>query len=251
MRRMIERRVEGVAVLTFGMEEPLLEHLHVREVPLVFVDVGPQRPWVSNIRIDYLHGIRQGVQHLAALRHERIAFISGPLKLKSSLARQQAFLRSVREIGVEADPALMVEGDHTMEGGMAAFAKLLAQSGRPTAVICSNDMTAIGVMREAFDYGIRVPEDLSLVGFDDIRMAQFMIPPLTTVQMSQTELAKLAFKALLAEVERETTSPTGTEYALDTALILRKSTALAPASVTRGKAGSFLSERRRERAPEA
>jgi LacI family transcriptional regulator len=235
-RRMIERRVEGVAVLTFGMEEPLLEHLHVREVPLVFVDVGPQRPWVSNIRIDYLHGIRQGVQHLAALRHEKIAFISGPLKLKSSLARQQAFLRSIREIGVEADPALMVEGDHTMEGGMAAFAKLLAQSGRPTAVICSNDMTAIGVMRQSHEAHIAIPEDLSVIGFDDIRLAQFMIPPLTTIQMSQAELARLAFDALMADVERESPTPNGTEYVLKTNLVLRQSTRLnAPNSTSRGR----------------
>ena len=83
VRRMLERRVEGVAVLTFGMEEALLEGLKVRKVPLVFVDVGPQRPSVSNIRIDYLNGIRQAVQHLAALRHERIAFISGPLRLSA------------------------------------------------------------------------------------------------------------------------------------------------------------------------
>ena len=236
VRRMIERRVEGVAVLTFGMEEPLLEHLHVREVPLVFVDVGPQRPWVSNIRIDYLHGIRQGVQHLAALRHEKIAFISGPLKLKSSLARQQAFLRSVREIGVEADPALMVEGDHTMEGGMAAFAKLLAQSGRPTAVICSNDMTAIGVMRKSHEAHIAIPQDLSVIGFDDIRLAQFMIPPLTTIQMSQAELARLAFDALMADVERESPAPNGTEYVLKTNLVLRQSTRLnAPNSTSRGQ----------------
>ena len=82
VRRMIERRVDGVAVMTFGMEDLLLEDLKVRNVPLVFVDVGPALPRVSNIRIDYLHGIRQAVQHLAALRHERIAFITGPLSLR-------------------------------------------------------------------------------------------------------------------------------------------------------------------------
>ncbi len=226
VRRMIERRVEGVAVLTFGMEEPLLEHLQVREVPLVFVDVGPQRPWVSNIRIDYLHGIRQAVQHLAALRHERIAFISGPLELKSSLARQQAFLRSMREIGLEADPALLIEGDHTMEGGMGAFAKLLDGSAHPTAVMCSNDMTAIGVMRQSHEAQISIPRDLSVIGFDDIRLAQFMIPPLTTIQMSQAELARLAFDALMADVEREAPAPNGTEYVLKTNLVLRQSTRL-------------------------
>ena len=208
VRRMIERRVEGVAIMTFGMEELLLEDLKSRQVPLVFVDVGPPRPRVSNIRIDYLHGIRQAVQHLAALRHEKIAFITGPFRLKSAIARQQAFLRSMQEIGLESDPALIVEGDHTMEGGMAACIRLLAGPVRPTAVLCSNDMTAIGVMRESHDAGLSIPDDLSVVGFDDIRLAQFVLPPLTTVQMSQSELARLAFNALLAEVDGRLPHPT-------------------------------------------
>lgn len=226
VRRMLERRVEGVAIMTFGMEEVLLEDLKLRQVPLVFVDVGPARPRVSNIRIDYLHGIRQAVQHLAALRHEKIAFITGPLRLKSAAARNQAFLRSMQEIGLETDPQLVVEGDHTVEGGMAAFSRLLDGPTRPTAVVCSNDMTAIGVMRKSHDAGISIPRDLSVIGFDDIRLAQFVIPPLTSVQMSQPELARLAFNALLAEVEREAPSPTGTEYPLKTNLVLRESTAL-------------------------
>src|SRR5215469_1540808 len=91
VRRMIERRVDGVAILTFGMEEYLLEHLRFRKVPLVFVDVGPDAPHISNIRVNYQSGIRQAVQHLAALRHTRIAFISGPMHLKSAIARQEAF----------------------------------------------------------------------------------------------------------------------------------------------------------------
>jgi DNA-binding LacI/PurR family transcriptional regulator len=226
IRRMIERRVEGVAVMTFGMEEELIEDLKLRNVPLVFVDVGPPRARVSNIRIDYLNGIRQAVQHLAALRHEKIGFISGPLRLKSAVARKQAFLCAMKEIGLEADPNLITEGDHTMEGGMKAFARLLAGPVRPTAVICSNDMTAIGVMRESHDAGISIPRDLSVIGFDDIRLAEFVLPPLTTVQMSQSELARLAFDALLAEVQRETPAPNGTEYVLKTNLVLRESTSL-------------------------
>ncbi len=233
VRRMIERRVDGVAVMTFGMEELLLEDLKVRNVPLVFVDVGPARPRVSNIRIDYLHGIRQAVQHLAALRHERIAFISGPLSLKSAVARKNAFLRSMEEIGLAALPELVIEGDHTVEGGMIAMAKLRAGPTAPTAVLCSNDMTAIGVMRQSYEDKISIPRDLSVVGFDDIRLAQFVLPPLTTVRMSQSELARLAFQALLAEVQRETPAPNGTEYALETSLVLRESTALAPGSPAR------------------
>jgi DNA-binding LacI/PurR family transcriptional regulator len=227
VRRMIERRVEGVAILTFGMEESLLDDLRFRKVPLVFVDVGPHIPRVSNIKIDYQHGIRQAVQHLAAMRHERIAFITGPLTLKSALARRVAFEESLREIGKVVDPQLIIEGDHTMEGGMRALTHVAKQPDRPTAIMCSNDMTAIGVMREAFDMGISIPQELSVIGFDDVRLAQFVIPPLTTIQMSQTEIARLAFKALISEIDREAPSPNGTEYVLETNLVLRKSTALA------------------------
>jgi LacI family transcriptional regulator len=226
VRRMIERRVDGVAILTFGMEETLIEHLRFRKVPLVFIDVGPDVPGIANIRINYQNGIRQAVQHLAALRHTRIAFVTGPLHLKSALARRDAFKLAMTEIGLSAE--LIVEGDHRMEGGMRALVELNRLSYRPTAVLCSNDMTAIGVMREAYDHNIRIPDDLSVVGFDDIRMAEFTIPPLTTVQMSQHELAKIAFRALMNEVESDPAVQQHNKYELVTSLVLRRSTALAP-----------------------
>jgi len=225
VRRMIEGRVDGVAILTFGMEDELLDHLRFRKLPLVFVDVGPKAPRISNIRVDYAHGIRQAVQHLAALRHKRIGFVSGPLKLRSAMARKDAFEGSMREIGLPVRPEFIVEGDHSLEGGKFALQELSKFKAPPTALLCSNDMTAIGVMRQAFDLGIGVPRELSVVGVDDTRLAEFMIPPLTTVQMSQTELATLAFNALLTEVNRETPAPNGTEYILRTHLILRSSTA--------------------------
>src|SRR5881296_1240219 len=132
VRRMIERRVDGVAILTFGMEDSLIEHLRFRKVPLVFVDVGPDVPGISNIRINYQNGIRQAVQHLAALRHTRIAFVTGPLHLKSALARREAFKQSMEEIGLPIAPEQIVVGDHTMEGGMRAL-DLITGARRPTA----------------------------------------------------------------------------------------------------------------------
>ena len=227
VRRLIEQRVDGVAVFTFGMEEFLLENLRLRDLPLVFVELGRNAPHVSNIRVDYEHGIRQAVQHLAALRHARIAFVSGPLYLPSALARKQAFVESMSEIGLAVDPEIVVEEDHTMQGGIRAMQKLSQQRQRPTAVMCSNDMTAIGVMREAYDMGIVVPQDLSVVGFDNVRISEFMIPPLTTVEMSQAELARIAFKALVDEIARGETKEKGLEYRLKTSLVLRRSTALA------------------------
>jgi len=233
VRRMIERRVDGVAILTFGMEDTLLDHLRFRKVPLVFVDVGPDAPGIVNIRVDYLNGIRQAVQHLAALRHTRIAFISGPANLRSAVARRAAFKTSMTEIGLSPD--LVIEGNHRMDGGMRALVEFNSLSSRPTAVLCSNDMTAIGVMREAYDQDIKIPNDLSVIGFDDIRLAEFTIPPLTTVQMSQMELAKIAFEALLNEVQRESPSNERCEYDLTTSLVLRRSTALAKPGKHTGK----------------
>jgi len=226
VRRMIERRVDGVAILTFGMEETLIEDLRFRKVPLVFVDVGPDARGIANIRINYQNGIRQAIQHLAALRHTRVAFVTGPLQLKSALARRDAFKACMTEIGLSPD--LIVAGDHRMEGGMHALLELTRLSDRPTAVLCSNDMTAIGLMREAYDHSIKIPDDLSVVGFDDIRLAEFTTPPLTTVRMSQKELATIAFQALLNEVESEPSTRERHAYELITSLVLRRSTALAP-----------------------
>jgi DNA-binding LacI/PurR family transcriptional regulator len=245
VRRMIEGRVDGVAILTFGMEDELLKHLRFRNLPLVFVDVGPKAPRVSNIRVDYLHGIRQAVQHLAAMKHERIGFVSGPLKLKSAAARRTAFEDSMREIGLRVRPEFIAQGDHRLEGGKRALQCLYELSEQPTALLCSNDMTAIGVMRQAFELGISIPQQLSVIGFDDTRLADFMIPPLTTIQMSQTELARLAFDALYKEVQRETSSPNGTEFTLKTQLVLRSSTSFPPSVSKKSRSGIRMTANRK------
>lgn len=224
IRRMLERKVEGVAVMTFGIEEPLLDQMAKRKVPLVFIDLGPQRPGISLLKVDYHHGICQGVEHLTALGHRDIAFISGPAKLHSAQSRLSAFTSSMKESGITPDPAWIVEGDHTMEGGIACMQRLLAARKTPTAVMCSNDMTAIGVLHQLYRAGMRVPDDLSVIGFDDIHIAEVTIPPLTTVQMSRFELARAAVTALRAHVEDSDDSRPKREYKIQTDLVVREST---------------------------
>lgn len=221
IRRMVERNAEGVAVMTFGIEEPLLDQLANRRVPLVFVDVGPDRPGISVLRVDYHHGIRQGVQHLAALGHRDIAFVTGPPRLHSAQSRLAAFNKTLQECGIPVDQKWIIEGDHTMEGGMAAAEQLLVRKDLPTAIMCSNDMLAIGVLHKLSRSGLRVPDDVSIIGFDDIHMAEMMIPPLTSIQMSRTELARSAVTALRAHLEN--LSPQR-EYQIDTQLVVREST---------------------------
>jgi LacI family transcriptional regulator len=225
IRRMLQRNVDGVAVMTFGIEEDLVKKLVEREFPLVFVDAGPDLPNIRVLKVDYGEGIRQGVQHLAALGHRRIAFITGPLRLRSAVARRDGFLRSMAELGLTVPAEHLVEGSHTMEGGMEAMEHLIALSELPTAVMCSNDMTAIGVLHALYRTTHNVPDDISVVGFDDIHLAQFMLPPLTTVEMSCKHLAAAAVEALRAGIERDHPKAAKTEWHIPTRLVVRQSSA--------------------------
>ena len=225
IRRMLQRNVDGVAVMTFGIEEDLVQKLVEREFPLVFVDAGPALPNIRVLKVNYAEGIRQAVQHLAALGHRSIAFITGPLHLRSALARRDAFLKSMAELGLTVPAEQVVQGDHRMEGGIGAMEKLIALDPLPTAVLCSNDMTAIGALHALSRTPHKVPDDISIVGFDDIHLAQFMLPPLTTVQMSCKDLAAAAVEALRAGIEKTLPKNTKTEWQIPTRLVVRQSTA--------------------------
>jgi DNA-binding LacI/PurR family transcriptional regulator len=229
IRRMLERHVEGVAVMTFGIEQPLLEELSSRDIPMVFVDAGPHGPLVRTLVVDYRKGIQEGVQHLAALGHRNIAFISGPLRQGSAQARKAAFIESIEEAGLEANPEWLVEGNHTLEGGMRTMKHLLSLKDLPTAIMCSNDMTAIGALRVLAGAGLKVPKEMSVIGFDDIHMAEFVYPPLTTVRMSRKDLARGAFESLRSVAESLEPSQQR-QWTIPTRLIVRQSTSHPPGS---------------------
>ncbi len=228
IRRMLERGVEGVAVMTFGIEMPMLEELTSRGVPLVFMDESPNQPHVAAVPVDYRKGIEEGVRHLAELGHRRIAFVSGPSRQCSSGLRREAFLDSMKKAGLRAYAGLQVEGDHTLTGGVAAAEKLLAVKELPTAIICSNDMMALGVMRTLSQQtpAIRVPEEISVMGFDDIQFAALVHPPLTSVRLCREELARAAFEVLRAAAERGSTPArkTATLPSVSTRITIRQST---------------------------
>jgi DNA-binding LacI/PurR family transcriptional regulator len=221
IRRIVERNVEGVAIMTFGIEQPLLDQLVGRSIPLVFIDVAPERPSISVLRIDYYRGILQGVQHLAKLGHSRIAFIAGPVHLHSAQSRLKAFELALEECRIPIERRLILEGHHTMEGGAAATERLLSRFPLPRAIMCSNDMEAIGVLHMLSRRDVRVPSDVSVIGFDDIYLAEVMMPPLTSIKLSRLELARTAVAALRAHVEKA--SPQR-DYEVGTQLVVRDST---------------------------
>jgi len=224
VRRMLERKVDAVAIMTSEMDRSFTQQLAGRDIPMVFLDVGTVEKHVSNIKVDYASGILQAVEHLIGLGHRRVAFISGPADLKSARIRQSAFLKAMQKRGM-GDPAWIETGNHRIDGGFQAMSRLLERTPLPTAVLSSNDLTALGALRAIRRKGLRVPDDISVVGFDDIALAEFTEPPLTTVRLPRTEIAGKAFEALLASLGD--TKRMGAEYLISPQLVVRESTARA------------------------
>jgi len=225
-----ERCVDGAAILTFGQEEPHRGELacQLPDIPLIYIDDAPPCPHACSLRVDYQRGIREAVQHLATLGHRKIAFISGPLTQLSAQLRKQAFLRSLREAGCTPRICWLFEGNHTIESGMRGMERILARKPLPTAVVCSNDLTAIGAIRALTRSGIDVPDAMSVLGFDDIHLAEFVNPPLTTIRMSPKGLAHAAVEALRSRIENPQQSIPRMLLEVPTTLILRRSTNYPP-----------------------
>ena len=228
VRRMVERKVEGVAVMTSEseMEGDLIAQLQTQRIPIVFLDTGRVGLRSSNILVDYGNGIGEAVDHLVGLGHRRIGFITGSLEYSSSLDRREAFLRHLQSHRLPRHKSLIQVGNFKLDGGEAAMERLLQLEARPTAVLASNDLSAIGALRAIYRAGLRVPQDISLVGFDDIDFCQLTQPPLTTVRLSRKDIAEKAFGALEAIISGK--SMKGREYEVETHLIVRESTGPAP-----------------------
>ena len=226
VRRFIERKVAGVAVMTSEMSRELIDELANREVPVVFLDVGETGRQMSNLRVDYEEGIEQAILHLAALGHQRIAFISGKIDIRSSRRRLEAFQRTIKQLFPDA-PELIFYGNFKIEGGRrAAHEILMTQADNlPTAVVAANDLTAIGAISEFEAAGLNIPADISVIGFDDIDFAVLTKPALTTVNLPRNELGRRAVEMLINALDNP--QEEGTEIRIPTNLIVRQSTAPA------------------------
>jgi LacI family transcriptional regulator len=223
VRRLMGLQVPGVAILTSQIDPAVVDMLRDANIAAVYLDLGQVSPNVCNLVVDYGGGITQVLDHLTRLGHRRIAYIGGPPHLPSARLRKRAFLETAQSLNIE--PEEMIDSDFTVKGGYFAASKLLT-ARRPTAVVAGNDLTAIGILHRAYDGRIRVPEDLSVVGFDDIIFAEYTQPALTTVTIPRTEIGKTAFQALWSTISDP--QHAGQEFRLGTQLTLRQSTAPPP-----------------------
>jgi len=228
VERMIMSRVRGLAVMTSEMEPELMQKLRRHRVPVVYLDSGAVDVYASNIVVDYPQGIRQAVAHLADQGHTRIGFVSGPDTLRSARRRRSAFEQCMAELGMRP---LIECGDMRQTGGEEAGKRLLQAAQPPTGILAANDLMAFGVLRAVRAAGLRVPEDISVAGFDDILFSAETEPPLTTVDLSRPRLGAVAAEALRHLIS----SPRhmGAEYRIGTQLITRASTGPAPRGAER------------------
>lgn len=223
VRRLIELKVAGVALMTTELDSSLIDELAARKVPVVLHNVGTTGDHMSDVLVNYASGIEEAVQHLVSQGHERMAHIAGPARFRSSTIRREAFLSSFERHLPGAPQPAIYEGDFKFAGGQRAAAEILAVKPLPTAVVVANDLMALGAMHEFREAGLSIPEDISIVGFDDITFATLSEPPLTTVCSPRAEIGRKAIEALMATIKHS--SAAGEVVEVQTYLVRRGTTA--------------------------
>jgi LacI family xylobiose transport system transcriptional regulator len=221
----LRRRPVGV-ILVFSDLGPEEKHkLRSRGVNFVVVDPADEpEPDVASIGSANWAGGFAAAQHLLALGHRRIGMISGPEDMLCSVARVDGYRSALERAGVAFEPELLLAGDFHVAGGRRAASQLLDLDEPPTAIFAGSDLQALGVYEAARPRGVRIPDDLSVVGYDDLRIARWVGPPLTTIRQPLTEMAETAARMLIRMSDNPDT-PVNQRFDLATSLVVRESTA--------------------------
>ncbi len=226
LRLMIGRRVAGLAAIVSEMDPLLIDELSATEIPVVFYDVGTPRHNIANIRVNYRQGMEKVIDYVYGLGHRRLGFIGHHAALGPINERMKSVMDAVARI-----PELEVRtaaGTDSLDGGRMAARTLLEGGPRPTAILCVNDIMAVGALRELRDRGLRVPQDVSVTGFDNVSLSEFCYPALTTVDIPREQIGRAVCDYLMAKSGKpEVPSP---EVLIDPALVLRDSTGIAPSA---------------------
>jgi DNA-binding LacI/PurR family transcriptional regulator len=192
-----ERRVDGILVMASRIGAVYLQMLSELKVPIVLINSHHPGEFIHSVRIDNVGGARIATKHLLDLGHRRIGYIGDKFGFQSDTERFAGYRGTLEDAGLGFQPELVAHGDGTPEGGMGAMRRLLRLPKRPTAVFCYNDREAFGALRTVREFGLRVPADVSLIGFDDLFLSSFTDPPLTTIRQPKREMGFLASEILL------------------------------------------------------
>src|SRR3954466_8039345 len=220
IRLMIGRRVAGLAAVVSEMDPTLIEELNQSEVPVVFYDVGAPRQNITNIRVNYRRGIDKIIDYLYSLGHRKLGFVGHHATLGPINERAKAVMDAAARY---SDVAVRTTADaDTLDGGRLATRALLGSGEQPTAIVCVNDIMAVGALRELRERGIRVPQDVSVTGFDNVKLSEFCYPALTTVHIPRDRIGHIICDRLVPNAARA--EATDREVVIDPEFVLRDST---------------------------
>lgn len=225
---MLAKQVDGMIFISSGKNEEIQTKLSDCQIPHVIVGREISGSCTDTVTIDYQQGAYLATKYLLDLGHSKIACITGPAQFSSSSQRLDGYFQALHEVGLPIDMKLVVQGDFRIHGGEESMAQLLELLPRPTAVFVCNDLMAIGVIQAARRFGVRVPDELSVVGFDDIPLARSMYPSLTTIAQPITEIASIAMNMLLKQIyntPEDFKTKKVDQIRLQPSLVIRESTA--------------------------
>ncbi|EGQ8324687.1 LacI family DNA-binding transcriptional regulator [Vibrio cholerae] len=219
---LLQKRVDGLLLMCSTLEGERLDVFdRYPDIPIVVMDWGPILFASDKIQDNSLQGGYMAAKHLIECGHKEIGCITGPLIRHQAQMRYEGYKRALAEAGIAMNPDWIVESDFECEGGYQAFEKLYQRGKLPSALFVSNDMMAMGVIQAASQRGLRVPDDLSLIGYDDVHIAKFMTPALTTIHQPKYRLGKAAIDTLLYRLENPDT--TAQVVQLEPTLVVRSS----------------------------
>ena len=216
--RLVSIQAPGAAFLTSQVEPAMKRELAGRNIAAVYLDYDEPGPMISSLAVNYRKGMLEAMVHLRELGHRKLGLIGGPAHGAAAQRRKLAFLEGLGANGLEGR---VIDSDFTVQGGYFGCSKMLAAYDC-TAIIAANDLMAIGALHAAYDRHIAVPQQLSIVGFDDITFAQFTQPPLTTVAAPRPEIGRLAFETLWALMTKRDAA--GQTFEIPTSLVVRATT---------------------------
>jgi DNA-binding LacI/PurR family transcriptional regulator len=221
MRKLRESDVLGVAIVTSSVDKHMASELTDAGIPVVLCNSEPASKLVGNISIKYEHGLKKAIEHVVELGHRRSAVIAGPADNRTAVTIKNALVSGLTARGMK--PVCVLESHYRVDAGASAVREILSRREIPTVLFCGNDLIAMGAMSALEESGARVPEDVSVIGIDDIFFAYLARPPLTTISVPREKLGIKAFEALdrMLKLKRQK----GSNYVLETDLVVRKSTA--------------------------
>lgn len=220
MRKLVESDVRGVAIMTSSIDRPMTSGLIDAGIGVVFCNLTPPSRMVSTIAINYQRGVSEAIEHVVGLGHHRASIIAGPESNRTAVIIKEALVTGLEKRGLAL--SCQVSCSYEVNAGASAVQAVLSSQEKPTVIFCGSDLIALGAMSALEQFGVEIPDDMSVIGIDDIPFASLARPPLTTIRVPRECVGVVAFEALEKMLKKKRRQ--GADHCVETELVVRNST---------------------------